>query len=59
LAALVFTNQTRLSQNLTTDHARLIKAIERVPCRCGGILGMPGQDPCLGQKYSVGTVEAW
>jgi VWFA-related protein len=57
LAALVFTNQTRLSQNLTTDHARLIKAIDAFPIDGGGILGMPGQDPCLGQKYSVGTVE--
>ncbi|HEX5070695.1 MAG TPA: VWA domain-containing protein [Vicinamibacterales bacterium] len=57
LAALVFTNQTRLSQNLTTDHARLIKALEAYPVDGGGILGMPGQDRCLAEKYSVGTVQ--
>jgi VWFA-related protein len=60
LAALVFTNNTRKSQNLTDDHARLLKAIEAYPEDGGGIL-MPGlgsrMDPCLGRKYSVGTIQ--
>ncbi len=60
LAALVFTNNTRASQNLTTDHARLIKAVQAYPEDGGGILlPMKGaaMDPCLGRKYSVGTIQ--
>jgi VWFA-related protein len=55
---LVYTNNTRESQNLTFDHARLVKSIKAYPEDGGGIL-TPGlgsrMDPCLGQKYAVGA----
>jgi VWFA-related protein len=60
LAALVFTNQTRLNQSLTNDHARLHKTVAAYPEDGGGILiPMRGSamSPCLGHKYSVGMVE--
>jgi VWFA-related protein len=60
LAALVFTNQTRLNQNLTNDHARLHNTVAAYPEDGGGIL-MPAQGskmpPCLGHKYAVGAIE--
>lgn len=58
---LVYTNNTRESQNLTFDHARLVKSIKAYPEDGGGIL-TPGlgslMDLCLGQKYTVGTFRA-
>jgi VWFA-related protein len=57
---LVYTNNTRESQNLTFDHARLVKSIKAYPEDGGGIL-TPGRDslmdPCLGKKYAVGAFQ--
>ena len=62
LAAIVFTQRTRLSQNLTTNHARLAKAVQEFPPGGGGDLlpigGRGGKgSACLGPIYSVGTME--
>ena len=48
LVALLFTQRTRLSQNLTSDHARLIKAMQDFPAGGGGDL-VDGQAACLGR----------
>jgi VWFA-related protein len=61
LVALIFTNNTRANQNFTTDHARLMRAVQAYP-EDGGAILMPMRGslmgPCLGEKYSVGLVEA-
>jgi len=62
MGAVVFTQLTRLSQNLTTDHAKLLKAIQAFPRGGGGdLLPIPGRagkgSACLGRIYSVGTME--
>ena len=59
--ALVYSNGTRESQNLTTDHARLVKAIQAYPEDGGGILAPSKVNPgggCLGKKYSRNTIGA-
>jgi len=69
LAAVVFTQRTRMSQNLTADKARLIAAIRAFPSsgggdlnpttmlgRGGGVTTVPGT-ACLGRIYSVGAME--
>ncbi|HEX5070696.1 MAG TPA: VWA domain-containing protein [Vicinamibacterales bacterium] len=52
--ALVYTNGTRESQNLTTDHAKIVKAIQAYPEDGGDILA----DSCLGQMYSRNMIGA-
>jgi len=56
LVALVFTQRTRLSQNLTSDHAKLIKAVQAFPDGGGGDL-IGGLAGCLGARYAVGTMK--
>jgi hypothetical protein len=59
--ALVYTNGTRDSQNLTKDHARLVKAIQAYPEDGGGILApssISSAQECLGKKYSRNTMGA-
>jgi VWFA-related protein len=53
LVALVFTQRTRLSQNLTSDHARLVKAVQAFPDGGAGDL-VTG---CLGARNAVGTMK--
>jgi len=52
LVALFFTQRTKLSQNLTSDHARLIKAVQSFPDGGGGDL-VGGGLACLGARYAV------
>ena len=52
LVALFFTQRTRLSQNLTSDHSRLIKAVQAFPDGGGGDL-VDGGLACIGARYAV------
>jgi hypothetical protein len=52
----VFTQRTRLSQNLTSDHARLIKAVQAFPDGGGGDL-VGGLADCLGRRYAIGAMK--
>jgi len=52
LVALFFTQRTKLSQNLTSDHTRLIKAVQAFPDGGGGDL-VGGMAACLGARYAV------
>ncbi len=56
LVALLFTQRTRLNQNLTSDHARLIKAVQAFPEGGGGDL-VDGPAACLGARYAIGTIK--
>jgi VWFA-related protein len=57
LVALVFTQRTRLSENLTDDHARLIKTVQSFPDGGGSDLVGSGPAGCLGARYSVGMIK--
>lgn len=56
LAAVVFTQRTKLNQNLTADKARLIAAIRAFPPTGGGDLA-GGAAACLGASYSITGME--
>ena len=56
LAAVVFTQRTKLNQNLTADKAKLIASIRAFPPTGGGDLAM-GQAACLGANYSITGME--
>lgn len=49
--ALFFTQRTKLSQDLTSDHERLIKAVQAFPD--GGAGDLTGDLGCLGARYAV------